>query len=327
MPTLRQLRRGAATGAAEERLSLTDVVEWQAISNGGGLFPYGFGSHSLTGPFEMPANDLESYANQIYKRNGIVYACVAVRAAIFAEIRFRYANLDQGRIGRLFGDPSLDILNRPWPNGTTGELAARMIQDVDLAGNSYWVREGNRLWRRDPDKMLIVLSADESSAQYADVAGYVYYPGGIKPGAPSFTYLPGQVAHWSPNPDPTATYRGMSWLTPVLREIASDGAATDHKMQFFRQGAVPNMVVTTPAEIMTQEQFDKFVAATVKMLGVDASKVTREASFADDLEADSLDVVELVMELEEVFGVEVPEDELADVKTVGQAFDLIMAKV
>ena len=41
---------------------------------------------------------------------------------------------------------------------------------------------------------------------------------------------------------------------------------------------------------------------------VDASKVTREASFADDLEADSLDVVELVMELEEVFGVEVPED-------------------
>ena len=75
---------------------------------------------------------------------------------------------------------------------------------------------------------------------------------------------------------------------------------------------------------MSQEQFDKFVAATVKMLGVDASKVTREASFADDLEADSLDVVELVMELEEVFGVEVPEDELADVKTVGQAFDLVL---
>lgn len=78
---------------------------------------------------------------------------------------------------------------------------------------------------------------------------------------------------------------------------------------------------------MSQEQFDKFVAATVKMLGVEASKVTREASFADDLEADSLDVVELVMELEEVFGVEVPEDELADVKTVGQAFDLILAKL
>ena len=48
---------------------------------------------------------------------------------------------------------------------------------------------------------------------------------------------------------------------------------------------------------------------------------------ADDLEADSLDVVELVMELEEVFDVVVPEEELADVKTVGQAFDLIMTKL
>lgn len=78
---------------------------------------------------------------------------------------------------------------------------------------------------------------------------------------------------------------------------------------------------------MSQEQFDKFVAATVKMLGVDASKVTREASFADDLDADSLDVVELVMELEEVFDVVVPEEDLADVKTVGQAFDLILTKL
>ena len=78
---------------------------------------------------------------------------------------------------------------------------------------------------------------------------------------------------------------------------------------------------------MSQEQFDKFVAATVKMLGVDASQVTREASFADDLDADSLDVVELVMELEEVFDVVVPEEDLADVKTVGQAFDLILTKL
>lgn len=258
MPTLRQLRRGAAAGPAEERLSLSDLVEWQSISGGGGLFPYGFGSQQMTGPFEMPANDLGSYTNDIYKRNGIVFACIAVRAMIFAEIRFRYANLEQGRIGRLFGDPTLDILNRPWPNGTTGELAARMIQDADLAGNSYWVRRDNRLWRRDPDKMMIVLSGDESSDQYADVAGYLYYPGGITPGGEAYTYLPDEVAHWSPMPDPKATYRGISWLTPVLREIASDGAATDHKLQFFRQGATPNMVVTTPAEIMTQEQFDKF---------------------------------------------------------------------
>lgn len=78
---------------------------------------------------------------------------------------------------------------------------------------------------------------------------------------------------------------------------------------------------------MSQEQFAKFVAAAVKMLDVDADKVVREARFKEDLEADSLDVVEFVMELEEVFGVTMPEDEYQDLKTVGEAFDLLMTKV
>ncbi|NDH92614.1 MAG: acyl carrier protein, partial [Actinobacteria bacterium] len=54
--------------------------------------------------------------------------------------------------------------------------------------------------------------------------------------------------------------------------------------------------------------------------------VTREARFKEDLEADSLDLVEFVMELESEFGVEVPEQELEGITTVGQAFDLIVAK-
>lgn len=78
---------------------------------------------------------------------------------------------------------------------------------------------------------------------------------------------------------------------------------------------------------MSQEIFDRFVKCAVKTLSVDAAKVTKEATFAEDLEADSLDVVELVMELEEEFGIEVPEEELAEVKTVGQAFDIIVSKL
>ncbi|MFM2046428.1 MAG: acyl carrier protein [Actinomycetota bacterium] len=78
---------------------------------------------------------------------------------------------------------------------------------------------------------------------------------------------------------------------------------------------------------MSQENFDKFVAAAVKMLDVDAAKVTRDARFKEELEADSLDVVEFVMELEEVFGVSIPEEELTDVKTVGEAFDLLLKKI
>ena len=66
---------------------------------------------------------------------------------------------------------------------------------------------------------------------------------------------------------------------------------------------------------------------TVEVLAVDPAQVTPEASFADDLGADSLDLVELVMALEETFDIEVGEDELKDISTVGEAFDLIYAKL
>lgn len=78
---------------------------------------------------------------------------------------------------------------------------------------------------------------------------------------------------------------------------------------------------------MSQEIFDRFVKCAVETLSVEASQVTKEATFAEDLDADSLDVVELVMALEEEFGIEVPEEELQDVKTVGQAFDIIVSKI
>ncbi|MEY3616395.1 MAG: acyl carrier protein [Actinomycetota bacterium] len=77
---------------------------------------------------------------------------------------------------------------------------------------------------------------------------------------------------------------------------------------------------------MSQELFDRFTKTAVSLLSVDAGKVTREARFKEDLEADSLDLVEFVMALEEEFGVEVPEKELEGITTVGQAFDLIAAK-
>ena len=77
---------------------------------------------------------------------------------------------------------------------------------------------------------------------------------------------------------------------------------------------------------MSQELFDRFTKCAVELLSVDAAKVTREARFKEYLEADSLDLVEFVMALEEEFSVEVPEKELEGITTVGQAFDLIAAK-
>ena len=65
----------------------------------------------------------------------------------------------------------------------------------------------------------------------------------------------------------------------------------------------------------------------MEVLSVDAAKVTKEASFADDLDADSLDLVELIMSLEEEFGVTVEEEELEGITTIGGAYDLIVSKL
>ncbi|HEY8526781.1 MAG TPA: acyl carrier protein [Acidimicrobiales bacterium] len=65
--------------------------------------------------------------------------------------------------------------------------------------------------------------------------------------------------------------------------------------------------------------------AAVDVLQVKPDQVVETATFAEDLEADSLDLVELVMSLEDSLDVKIEEDDLADVKTVGDAVDLILA--
>ncbi|MEY2469896.1 MAG: acyl carrier protein [Actinomycetota bacterium] len=67
--------------------------------------------------------------------------------------------------------------------------------------------------------------------------------------------------------------------------------------------------------------------AAVELLKIDPAKVTESATFAEDLEADSLDVVELVMALEEKLDISIPEEDLEGIKTVGEALDVIAAKV
>ncbi|MDZ7673592.1 MAG: acyl carrier protein [Acidimicrobiales bacterium] len=74
------------------------------------------------------------------------------------------------------------------------------------------------------------------------------------------------------------------------------------------------------------DDFERFQKCAVEVLSVEESQVTKEASFADDLDADSLDLVELVMALEEEFDVTVEEEELEGIETVGAAFDLIQSK-
>ncbi len=74
-----------------------------------------------------------------------------------------------------------------------------------------------------------------------------------------------------------------------------------------------------------EEIFQKVKDVIVDQLNVEEDEVTLEASFIDDLGADSLDIVELVMALEEQFGISIPDEEAENIKTVGDAVEYIAA--
>ena len=71
---------------------------------------------------------------------------------------------------------------------------------------------------------------------------------------------------------------------------------------------------------------ERVIEIVAEQLGVDKERITPETSFVNDLVADSLDTVELVMELEEEFDIKVDESELEGIETVGQAVDLVDSK-
>lgn len=71
------------------------------------------------------------------------------------------------------------------------------------------------------------------------------------------------------------------------------------------------------------ETFEKVAEITAEQLGVDESTITPDSSFINDFEADSLDLVELMMALEEEYDIEIPDEEAEKISTVGEAVDYI----
>lgn len=221
-------------------------------------------STPIVGDKEAISESFEGYVQGAYKANGIVFACIGARARLFSEARFQYQRFNKGRPGDLYGDPSLSLLENPWPNGTTGELLFRMEQDSSLAGNFFATTagDGKRIRRLRPDWVTILTGSpsDDPFDIEAEVIGYIYQPRGQGQHRTPVLLSTDRVVHHSPIPDPEAQWRGMSWITPVVREIQADSAATKHKLKFFENGTTSNFVVSYDSNL-SRAQFLDYVAA------------------------------------------------------------------
>lgn len=252
MNLLQSLRRRSAVSTSESR----SVYPWDGFTFDG--VGYGLGRHpvQLTMKGEkalQPDTNLQSYARDVYQSNGPLFALVAVRQLTFSCVEFKWQNLGTRD---LFGNRSLQILEEPWQGGTTQNLLARTLVDADLCGNSYWVRDGRELVRLDPDRVDILLAERDNGTLRK--ALYRFYPDG-RHGNRTVDYTPDEVVHFMPLADPVAPWRGMSWVTPVLRELSVDQSATTHQRKFFENAATPNLAVTLK-DTVTPEQFQEFIA-------------------------------------------------------------------
>lgn len=258
----------------EQRSGLNDLA---AYISGSPLDWLAFDGHTypLTGNQTWEPNEAEpignsftGYTNAAYKSNGIVFACVLARLLLFSDVRFQWQRLGDSGPSNLFGSASLDLLERPWPGGTTGDLLARMEQHASLGGNAFVYRNDarGRLDVLRPDWVNIIVGSRNPDPRApldphsldAELVGYVYKPGGPASPAKPVTLLPESVAHYAPIPDPDAMHRGMSWLTPVLTEIQADKQATTHKLKFFEHAATPNMVIKYDPQV-TPEQVKQYM--------------------------------------------------------------------
>jgi phage portal protein BeeE len=250
--------------AMEERndpLSIDDWLTW--VSFMGTSYPLGLNT-TLRGNEERIAPSYTGHVTGALGADAVVFACCAVRLRVFTEARFAFQRMRKGRPGDLFSDPSLNLLERPWPGGTTGDLLAKSLISADFAGNAFvaWLSP-RRLQVLRPDWMTIVSGIPDVKESNgwdlgAEVLGYLYQPGGTAGGKDPIPLLPNRVAHFAPMPDPLAPWRGRSWISPVIREIEGDLAATTHKLKFFEGGATPNLLVKSDPQI-TPEKFKEWV--------------------------------------------------------------------
>lgn len=234
-------------------------VSQQLIYNGNAYSGYVQGLYQGE-PVEKIANSLEAYTQAAFNQSGVLFSVMAVRALVFSGVRFLWQQLKNGRAGDLFMSFDLRVLQTPWMGGTTQDLLIRMELDATLAGNSYWLRDGNELVRLRPDWVQIILAPRIIHGQQvgSKKVGFAYWEGGPQAGKDPALFLASEVSHYAPMPDPLAVYRGMSWITPVISQIVGDKAMNKHKNAFFANAATPQLSVSLDKAV-SRDQFEAFI--------------------------------------------------------------------
>ncbi|AOE44284.1 portal protein [Gordonia phage Eyre] len=243
---------GAQVSARDDAPETMTIDEYAQMLNTFAYNGIGYGvggiEQTLAGTTtERAADNFVGLAQGAYAANGVVFSCMLVRQLLFSSVRFRWQRLRDGKPSDTFATRDLRVLERPWVGGTTQDMLSRMEQDASLAGNSYWYRDVDTLVRLRPDWVDVVveprLLPDGRGQIGWRKVGYVYTAGGTASGNDPVGLLADEVAHYAPIPDPLANYRGMSWLTPILREIQADQSMTRHQRKFFDNGATPNLII------------------------------------------------------------------------------------
>jgi hypothetical protein len=135
------------------------------------------------------ATNYQRMFSEALAQSGPVFACMLARRTLFSEARFIWQRMARGRPGTTFGSPELALLEKPWANGSTGNLLSRMIDHQGLAGNAFVVKRQNYVTGQAflkvprPDWLTIVMgSYDDPTLDAwdldAEVIGYIYHPGG-----------------------------------------------------------------------------------------------------------------------------------------------------
>lgn len=190
----------------------------------------------------------EDWARNIYGSSGwsgnsVIFTAIDKRMKLLSEASFKYRSL---RDKRLFGGPGLGVLEEPYgPGTTTAQLFKRLEQDASLAGNAYHRIAGDRLVRLRPDWVTLVsqVERDEFGEESRVLLGVVFDPQGADPDLEAAFYPISEIAHWAPIPDPLANFRGMSWISAVLRELRGDIRMSEYREAFFKNSATPNLVI------------------------------------------------------------------------------------